>query len=1338
MKTISVLLSRVSCLLLLAAGLFIASHASANPTVTTLGGGNPNVSPKYQGYRDGYTLTNALFRTPSGIALDVTGRYLLLADRDNNAIRSVDLQLGYTWTLSLTQTNPISKPIGVYLDSSGLIMYVLNYGNKTNGTVLTYDLDIFSPDYGYVVLTNAMNLNNVGGFAFDHAGNIYVTCQTNRIIKIAAGTTNATTVATVTNAGALLQGLVVRSSGMLAVCDAGRNGIYQINPSTGLITTNAGFHGAGDFTPLLGNNVAPANSAKFNGPTTILESGDGTLVVADTGNNRVKAVLNGGVVTNLFGTSSNYWTSTFPGWVDGAVNIPDSAVPNPQSRIPYGLALAQDGTVYDTEDYYHLVRKVTGTGLTPPLPPPPSAPATLTVATNSSGQVVLNWSAVNTATNYFVERANSSGGPYTLIATTGSTTYTDGSALDGSTYYYVVVAANGSGSSPYSPEVSITLPIPPPPAPRIGWFNYIGDNQNGFFTKLYPVSVVTFNNDVLLAIDPGTNGVSTYYITGVPPLTNNPSFTNGSSPPFYQDGLAYAQPLPWTDNPDTVVKAVNVDSHNQYSAVTTAEFLFKVANPTIIGNNGAQFTVSDITSNAVYWYTLDGSDPTNGPPSIGPIVTDTNNDPINVSFNVSSNVLFKIRAYRTGFTPSGIAVQSFSAINFNPNTLSLGFASGEASSDFIASPGQVFYAPVTLTMITNTAVDSLQFSLMVTNGGPNPGPAVSPGTYSFNSFLQKPVPAVTPVVYETIPPLSFYSSFDINPPPLSSLVSYDNSDGGGVTNFISLTTVNQSEGLVSVGWIERQGQKHLFDTTAQSLITYSQAHDVQYPFNNNGQIEVGGFAFQVPNAATAGQTYKIQLARPSATTDGIGDPGSDIFINAPTNGNYTGASPVNAIKYVTVGQRKYIVGSVYPFRWFNAGDFGSSNLVSADVAQVFQSVMYSFNYPPAGSDLFDAMDSCGSYLANYDGLTGWYTNTTTVGHANPLFDGNDTSINQMAYGDGTLDVCDMYVTFRRSLDPSLTWFRRYWTNGVRVADAGAVNVASHSLVKNITSTKTTTVQSKVLNTTNSVTPLVNFTAGDAIGSAGKTISVPITASIVGSYPLRVLMLNLTVTPLDGSPMITNQITFTQTATVLGAPYLTSSSQYANFSAAWLNNTNAGLTGKVTLGYLNITIPPNAGTNAAYDIHFDHASGSPNGLASFQKKVLTGVLSTSARTNSSYGDGIPDSWRLRWFGTANNILSASNACPSGDGVNNWAKFVAGVDPNTANDFPQVNSHTVPSGYNSAIHWPSVSGKQYVIKRSTSLFDNNWTSISTNTGSGGDMEYDDSYTSNPRFYRVLILQ
>ena len=102
--------------------------------------------------------------------------------------------------------------------------------------------------------------------------------------------------------------------------------------------------------------------------------------------------------------------------------------------------------------------------------------------------------------------------------------------------------------------------------------------------------------------------------------------------------------------PDLVIKAVNVnpDTNGLSSPVTTAQFIFQVANPTINGNNGAQFTVTDITSNAEYWYTIDGTSPTNAPPSIGPITT-TGTNGIVLSLNVSTNILFQVRAFRNGY-----------------------------------------------------------------------------------------------------------------------------------------------------------------------------------------------------------------------------------------------------------------------------------------------------------------------------------------------------------------------------------------------------------------------------------------------------------------------------------------------------------------------------------------------------------------------------------------------------------------------------------------------------------------------------------------------------------------
>ncbi len=111
------------------------------------------------------------------------------------------------------------------------------------------------------------------------------------------------------------------------------------------------------------------------------------------------------------------------------------------------------------------------------------------------------------------------------------------------------------------------------------------------------------------------------------------------------------------------------------------------------------------------------------------------------------------------------------------------------------------------------------------------------------------------------------------------------------------------------------------------------------------------------------------------------------------------------------------------------------------------------------------MDLCGNlgvFDANpADANYGYYTNgnpaaninpvatvlnNTALGNAqlNALFNGNDTTINQIAFGDGVLDVCDVYVTYRRSLDPSLTWFRRFWNDGHRVAET-VPNVAPQAM-----------------------------------------------------------------------------------------------------------------------------------------------------------------------------------------------------------------------------------------------------------------------------------------------------
>lgn len=93
----------------------------------------------------------------------------------------------------------------------------------------------------------------------------------------------------------------------------------------------------------------------------------------------------------------------------------------------------------------------------------PPAPTGLS-ATAGNAQVALGWTAAAGASSYNVKRATTSGGPYTAIGTSTTASYTDTTAVNGTTYYYVVSAVNGSGESANSSEVSATPSAPQLPA----------------------------------------------------------------------------------------------------------------------------------------------------------------------------------------------------------------------------------------------------------------------------------------------------------------------------------------------------------------------------------------------------------------------------------------------------------------------------------------------------------------------------------------------------------------------------------------------------------------------------------------------------------------------------------------------------------------------------------------------------------------------------------------------------------------------------------------------------------------------------------------------------------
>ncbi len=1154
--------------------------------------------------------------------------------------------------------------------------------------------------------------------------------------------------------------VVSDAAGFIYVTDAANNRIEKFNVTTGVKSTLAGLAGQPP-----GSANGTGSFARFWYPQGMI-SARGGLVVADSANNLIRFVSFSGAVSNIAGQAGAYDLADGVGnsarfanplglsadtngniyIADGGNNrirklAPDNTVTTIISGLlePAGVAAGDNGDLWVADTRRHAIKRYNSSGVliyTAGLPGTSgtndsdfasnarfTSPRGLLWMGGNTGLLIADSGSHTIRRLYF----NSALGDFsveTLAGTPGQSGFVNDVPLQSR-----LNSPGGLSSDPVNGgflfvdtannavrRLRTSAPQPPVNAPSIGVVTFPPPD---FLSVLSPTIASVFNNDVKIAVL-SEIGTETFFTFGPTPSSTFedtipiPSALNGNTPPAYRDGLTSDQvaatvPTLITPQPDVTIKLIGTQTGRQSSAVVQARFQFKVGNPSIQGANAASFVLNNVTTGAEMYYTIDGSDPTNNPSAtiFGP-----KSPGDEISLIITNDVVFKVRAFREGFKPSEISIKEFSPTNFVANRISFGFANGEASSDFVASAGQKFYAPVTLSILPDQTMYSLQFNITVTNQN---APGVSPGAVGFQSMLKEFDPETK--AYRTIPP-AMLSGF--------SQVMITNIVGGvtnvSVTNLLEfqdllITNTLGSDNLLGIGWLARSGLDaevpNLFRVDLQDLITFSIAKDTLFE-KANSKIVLGAYSFDVPLTASAGNQYKIEIGRPSATTDGFGAPGSSIFIQTPTNASST----IHSVKTVTVGQRKYIVGDVYPFKWLNAGDFGDTNLVSADVAQVFQTVVYGLNEPISGSDMEDAMDSCCETGTD----AGGFLQQDAPGDASSVYDGNDTAINTFAFGDGNLDVRDVFVTFRRSLDPSLTWYERFYTNGIRAANARG-NVFNGALAASKKASKSSV---------STTPPLAIFTLGDVTGAPGATVSVPIHAQIFGDYPLRVLQFNVSIEAVDGAPAITNAIQFLPAG--LGQPSLTMSSGPNNYSAAWLNNNVAGLTGTSVIGTLQIKIPATANETSAYRVHFDHISASPNGLARFKQTTQNGLVLLTNRSGSSWGDEIPDTWRIRHFGSLGNVLSQASADADGDGASNLHEYKSGTRPNDVSSLLRLKQ---TGGL--TLRWPSVAGINYVIESSPALFGQEWDEVSTNiAGTGEDLEYTDSTpNTGVRFYRIRVV-
>jgi len=121
--------------------------------------------------------------------------------------------------------------------------------------------------------------------------------------------------------------LAVGADGTVYVADDGRNQIVARRPNGSLVVV------AGSGAKGFSGDGGPAVRAKLDAPAGMAVGHDGTLYVADSGNNRVRAVSPDGVIRTMVGSGKYGWVETGTPALAARLGGPEDVVVGPDGRL---------------------------------------------------------------------------------------------------------------------------------------------------------------------------------------------------------------------------------------------------------------------------------------------------------------------------------------------------------------------------------------------------------------------------------------------------------------------------------------------------------------------------------------------------------------------------------------------------------------------------------------------------------------------------------------------------------------------------------------------------------------------------------------------------------------------------------------------------------------------------------------------------------------------------------------------------------------------------------------------------------------------------------------------
>jgi prepilin-type N-terminal cleavage/methylation domain-containing protein len=208
-------------------------------------------------------------------------------------------------------------------------------------------------------------------------------------------------------------GIAIDSSGNLFVADRGNNVIRRITIG-GVVST---FAGSGAQGSLDGTGIG----AQFYYPESLVLDNSSNLYVTDRANNLIRKITSSGVVSTFAGSG-----------VPGSANGNGTAA---QFNAPYGIAIDASGNLYVADSANNQIRKITSSGTVTTLAG--STTAGNTDATGTFAQFSTPYGvAVDNTNNVFVADYNNNtirkitqAGVVTTLAGDGTTGYIDATGI---------------------------------------------------------------------------------------------------------------------------------------------------------------------------------------------------------------------------------------------------------------------------------------------------------------------------------------------------------------------------------------------------------------------------------------------------------------------------------------------------------------------------------------------------------------------------------------------------------------------------------------------------------------------------------------------------------------------------------------------------------------------------------------------------------------------------------------------------------------------------------------------------------------------------------------------